>query len=59
MEDYVYVRDNQSGVLVRFKARLAFLPVTVQTEPLAFAVTATETANGLRISKVCQPVSMR
>ena len=39
-------------LFVRFKARLALLPVTVRTEPLAFVVQASETENGLRISKV-------
>jgi hypothetical protein len=39
-------------LFVRFKVRLAFLPVTVRTEPLAFVVQASETANGLRINKV-------
>ena len=39
-------------LFVRFKARLAFLPVTVRTEPLAFVVQASETANGPCINKV-------
>ncbi len=38
-------------LFVRFKSRLALLPVTVRTEPLAFVVQAAETANGLRINK--------
>ena len=39
-------------LFVRVKARLAFPPVTVLTEPLAFVVTASPTPDGLRVSKV-------
>ena len=36
----------------RVKARLAFLPITLRTIPLALVVHATETEDGLRISAV-------
>ena len=40
------------GVFVRIEVRLPFLPVTVRTTRLALVVKASETANGLRFSKV-------
>lgn len=48
----VHPNSNQMCLFVRFKARLAFVPVTLRTEPLAFVVQASATPDGLRISKV-------
>jgi hypothetical protein len=39
-------------LFVRIKVRLAFLPITVRTEPLAFVIKAIPTGKGLRVSKV-------
>lgn len=48
----IHPDGDAMGIFVRFEVRLAFLPVTVRTERLAFVVKAIETANGLRISTV-------
>ncbi|MBX9718149.1 MAG: hypothetical protein K2X36_04820 [Microbacteriaceae bacterium] len=43
---------KQICLSVQFKARPAFLPVTIRTEPLAFVLRACETPDGLRICAV-------
>lgn len=48
----IHPDGKEMCLVVKFKARLAFLPFTIRTEPLAFVVKAAETTNGLRISKV-------
>ena len=48
----IHPDGEQLCLWVRFKARLAFPPVTVRTEPLALVLRATRTSDGLRISAV-------
>ena len=48
----VHPNGTEIALFVRLKARLAIPPITVRTEPLAFVMRASETANGLRVSNV-------
>ena len=48
----IHPNGDAMGIFVRVKGRLPFIPITVRTIPLALVVTASRTANGLRISLV-------
>ena len=52
MQLAIHPNGDALGIFVRVEGRLPFLPITVRSMPLAFVVTAAETADGLRVSQI-------